>query len=146
MRRWVAHISALFVCLWMVPGCNNGDKLEPVSGSVLVDGKPASGALVMFLPDPPGDLKASTPTATCAADGTFQMFTSATGGVRAGHYVVTIVWPDPNFKITDAQRMMGARPADAPDLLAGRYATREKSTIKVEVKTGENKLSPFSIK
>ena len=133
--------------LFLVPamlsqGCGSGEKLSPVTGSVTVGTKPAAGAIVMFIPETP-DLKAQPSTATAKADGTFEMSTGVSGGVRPGKYIVTVVWPDPNVKITDAQRMMGATASDAPDLLKGRFATREKSTIKIEIKSGENKLEPI---
>lgn len=97
----------------------------------------------MFLPDATPDLKTTPATATAKEDGTFSMSTGTAGGVKPGKYVVTVKWPDPKVKITDAQKMMGATASDAPDLLKGRYDSREKSQIKVEIKSGENKLEPF---
>jgi len=127
-------------------GCGSDAGLHPVTGKVLVDGKPAVGALVMFIADAPADMTASPATATVAADGTFTMATGVAGGVKPGKYIATVVWPDPSVKITDAQRMMGASASDAPDLLKGRFATRELSKLKVEVKPGANALEPFLLK
>jgi len=107
-----------------IASCSSGETYYPVSGLVKVDGKPASGALLTFHPDPPGDPKTTFPaTAKAGTDGKFTLTTGANGGVKAGKYFVTIIWPDPNKKLTDAQRMMGAVPelqdeAAVPDVVA----------------------------
>ena len=127
-------------------GCGSDAALHPVTGTVMVDGKPAVGAQVMFLADGPTDMTATPATATVAADGSFTMATGVAGGVKPGRYAVTVVWPDPSMKLTDAQRMMGASPSDAPDVLKGRYAKRELSKLSAEIKTGNNALEPFHLK
>ena len=40
----------------------------------------------------------------------------------------------------------GANPNDAPDVLGGRYAKRDKSTLRAEVKSGATVLEPFDLK
>jgi hypothetical protein len=142
----IGILTVLIGGVFFLVGCDSSPRLEAVTGSVQVDGKSATGAIIMFLPETPGDMKITPATATTGADGTFKMSTGAAGGVKAGKYIVTVIWPDPKVKISDAQRMMGASASDAPDLLAGRYATREKTTIKVEIKPGDNKLDPFQLK
>jgi hypothetical protein len=138
---------AFALAVIQIASCSSGETFYPVSGLVKVDGKPASGALLTFHPDPPGDPKTTFPaTAKAGTDGKFTVATGANGGVKAGKYFVTIIWPDPNKKLTDAQRMMGASPDDAPDLLGGRYSTREKSQLQVEVKPGVKELPPFELK
>jgi hypothetical protein len=59
--------------------------------------------------------------------------------------VVTVVWPDPAKKPTQQQIMMGLAP-DAPDVLAGRFATKQVSPLRAEVKPGDNNLAPFDLK
>jgi hypothetical protein len=127
-------------------GCSSAERLVPVTGKVLVNGKPAVGALVMFHVDGTPDPRSTPATATAKEDGTFAVATGVAGGMKPGKYVVTVVWPDPTKKPTDAQRMMGYNPSDAPDLLAGRYATRDRSPLRAEVKSGENALEPFELK
>src|SRR5262245_12197198 len=100
------------VLLATVVGCAGGEKLVPVTG------KPAAGALVMFYVDGTPDPNSTPATATAKDDGSFTVSTGVAGGMRPGKYIVTVVWPDPNKKPTDAQRMMGYSPSDAPDLLA----------------------------
>jgi hypothetical protein len=127
-------------------GCGSGSGLQPLSGKVVVGDKPAVGAMIMFHLDGNGDMNAIPATAIAREDGTFTIATGTESGVKPGKYIATVVWPDPNVKLTDAQRMMGINPSDAPDLLKGRFATREKSTLKVEVRPGQDKLDPFDLK
>jgi hypothetical protein len=138
----VAARTAVVLGLLAAASCSSGSaELNSVTGKVLVNGQPAAGAFVMFIPEAGG----STPsTGIAGADGTFTLATGSGKGVPAGKYVVTVTVPDPKKKVSDAQKMMGMD--DAPDLLGGRYATREKSTLRAEVKPGENKLDPFDIK
>lgn len=122
--------------------CSSGG-LNPVTGKVLVNGQPAAGAQVTFFPEGDTSLKAVVASGTAADDGTFTLSTGTQTGAPAGKYVVAVVWLDPKVKVTEQQKMMGMTP-DAPDLLKGRYS-REKSTLRAEVKPGENKLDPFQI-
>ena len=140
----VAARTALALGLLAAASCSpESVPLHPVSGKVLVNGQPAAGAYVMFISEVPAGA-AQPSTGIAGADGTFTLATGERKGAPAGKYVVTVTVPDPKKKPTEAQKMMGMD--DAPDLLAGRFATREKSTLRAEVKPGENKLDPFDIK
>jgi len=141
MRR----LSLVTGILFSLAGCG-GSKLQPLSGQVLASGKPAVGAVVMFYPDGPADLNARPASGVCGPDGTFTLSTGLDGGLAPGKYLVTVVWPDPNVKLTDAQKMAGANPSDAPDVFKGRYAKRESSKLTAEVKTGAAQLEPFNLK
>jgi hypothetical protein len=123
--------------------CSSGS-LHPVRGKVVVGDKPAAGALVMFHPEG-GDLNDVPASGVAGEDGTFTLATGDKAGAHAGKYVVTIVWPDPAKKPTPQQVMMGLAP-DAPDVLAGRFATKQVSSLRAEVKPGENTLQPFDVK
>jgi hypothetical protein len=126
-------------------GCG-GESLTPVTGSVMVKGKPAVGASVMFFPEGSTDIKAIPGSGVVDENGAFSISSGTTPGLKPGKYIVTVVWPDPAKKPTDLQRMAGANPNDAPDVLGGRYATKEKSTLRAEVKSGATKLEPFDLK
>jgi len=139
------YAPAFVLCVALV-GCSSGDVLHPVTGKVTFKGQPCPGATVMFYPDGPPDLQAAPATAACGDDGSFTLFTGTKGGVKPGKYVVSVVWPDPAKKPTDLQRMGGANPNDAPDVFEGRYAKRDKTPLRAEVKSGENKLEPFDLK
>jgi|SRR5262245_8148934 len=137
-------VVPLFVALavW-VTSCSSGGSLYPVRGKVSVNGKAAAGANLIFHPEG-GDMKSVPATATAGPDGTFTLVTGDKHGARAGKYVVSVTWPDPAKKPTEAQAMMGMAP-DAPDLLKGRYSDPKQSKLRAEVKSGENDLEPFDL-
>jgi hypothetical protein len=122
--------------------CSSGPKLYPVTGKVMVKDQPAVGALVMFFPE--GSSGTNPSTGVCGDDGTFTLSTGTGVGAPAGKYVVTVTWPDPKVKYTEQQKMMGMT-GDAPDLLRGAYS-KEKSTLRAEVKAEPTTLEPFAIK
>ena len=131
----------LALCLIVVCGCSRGPRLVPVTGKVTVAGKPAEGAIVMFHPN---DATLPTGSATAAADGTISPFTNSEPGLMEGSYKVTIMYPDPSKKPTQAQIMMGT--ADVgPDLLKGKYASKGTTTLTAEVNASSNSLPPFEL-
>jgi hypothetical protein len=133
----------LVVAVLATTSCSS-DALHPVRGKVVVGDKPAAGAVIMFHPDG-GDVNSVPATAVAAADGSFTLATGDKPGARAGKYVVTVVWPDPGKKPTQQQIMMGLA-QDAPDVLGGRFATKEASRLRAEVVPGPNNLEPFDLK
>lgn len=131
---------SLLLCV-LACGCSRGPALVPVDGKVTVAGKPAEGAVVMFHPE---DSTQSTASGVAGADGTFKLVSSAEAGIPAGRYKVTVIWPDPSKKPTQAQIMMGT--ADAgPDLLKGKYAARDSTPLSVEVNGQTRTLPPFEL-
>ena len=136
--RIALGLSAALACC----SCSS-DGLNPVAGTVTVNGQPAVGATVMFFPEGAKGMNVVPSTGVVGADGTFTLSTGGKTGAPAGWYVVAVTWPDPKVKATETQKMMGMAP-DAPDVLKGRYAG-EKSPLKAEVKAGENKLDPFQL-
>lgn len=148
--RWLRPVKAvmLFVGLVSISACGGGGGLDlhPVSGSVTYDGKPAAGAQVTFMPEGQVDVNVISATGQTGEDGSFTLATSGQKGAPAGKYVVLITYPNPAKRPTAQQRMQGMNDSDAPDLLGGRYATREKSNLRAEIKPGDNKLEPFQVK
>ena len=138
-------ITLLLLVTPFLAGCG-GESFTPVTGKVMVNGKPAVGASVMFFPEGSTDIKAIPGSGVVDENGSFTMASGAVPGMKPGKYIVTVIWPDPAKKPTDAQRMAGANPNDAPDVLRGRYATKEKSTLRAEVKSGATQLEPFDLK
>ncbi len=136
----------VLVALLLTSCSGSNDSLSPVTGKVSVGGKPAVGAMLVFHSDGPPDAHATPATAKAGVDGTFTMNSGLKTGAKPGKYIVTVVWPDPAKKFTDMQIANGANPEDAPDLLGGRYATREKSTLRAEIKAGATALEPFDLK
>ncbi len=106
----------------------------PVRGKVLIDGRPAAGALVFFNPVEGGRPQAVKPHATTDAEGVFRLTTYHTGdGAEPGEYVVTLFWPDGNDP-------------DAPDRLKGRYANPKKSAWRATVAAGDNDIGTIEVK
>jgi hypothetical protein len=101
-------------------------KCYPVSGRVLVDGKPAVRAVVSFHPTAPQeDGKISVGQTMTDDDGKFRMTTFSAGdGAPKGDYIVTIV---ASWVVKEGHDV------PVPDLLKGEYATKEKSTLKATV-------------
>jgi hypothetical protein len=128
----------------LLTGCG-GESFTPVTGVVRVNGKPAVGASVMFFPEGSTDIKAIPGSGVVDENGGFTVATGSTRGLKPGKYIVTVIWPDPAKKPTELQRIAGANPNDAPDVLKGRYATKEKSTLRAEVKSAATVLEPFDL-
>jgi hypothetical protein len=124
--------------------CSSSDNLYPVRGKVLSGGQPAAGATLVFHREG-GTLKDMPPTATVEADGAFTVSTGGKSGAPAGKYAVTAVWPEAK-KLSQKEIMMGGNPNDGPDRLKGAYDSPQKSTIRVEVKAGDNALDTIDLK
>ena len=150
MRNLFCTSIMLMVLLPLVSGCGpDGPDMKPVYpvyGSVLVNDKPAEGAVVMFHPLPieSGRFEMIRSRGTVTADGTFQLTTYNTDdGAPEGDYAVTVYWPgdrggrpDPNDESSDLP----------PDRLGLRYADAATSNIKVHVAAPETRLDPFELR
>jgi hypothetical protein len=119
--------------------------LNPVRGTVLYDGRPAKGAVVVFHPKADDSLTARRPSGVVGDDGTFTLSTLTPGdGAAAGEYLVTIVWPE---EAAPARPALGTEPPPDPaDRLKGRYADRAGSGLSAVVRPGTNQVPPFEIK
>lgn len=120
-------------------GCGGGPELPicyPVSGRVLVNGKPVVRAMVSFhphVPQPNG--KTYGGSTFTDDDGAFRLTTFTAGdGVPAGEYVVTISakWESRN-----------GLDVGVPDLFGGKYSTPAKSPLKVTVVDKPVELEPY---
>src|SRR5688500_17124213 len=115
------RLCAVLLAALSLLGCADKYEFEPVfpvSGSLLVGGKPAAGAMVTFHPALESDNpRARRSIATVAADGAFAMTTYyPADGVPPGDYVVTLNWP--------SELPPGAHPTEVPpDRLRGRYSS-----------------------
>lgn len=128
---------ALLVCLC---GCGAEEEvrpdLYPVEGSLIINGKPAGGAMLVLHPanGKNFDERGSRPRATVNEDGTFHVTTYQNGdGAPVGDYRVALLWfddPDSN---------------NPWDKLGNQYANPEKTEIRVSVQEGENAWEPIQI-
>jgi hypothetical protein len=134
-------IMAVVGLALIVGGCGesyDGPAIQPVSGQVLVDGKPAAKALITFHALS-GSQSQVRPFAETDADGSFRPSTYLTGdGAPVGEYILTIVWPE--IAIDQGEEITGK------DRLGGRYGNPQTSNLKVSVKEGENALCPFELR
>jgi uncharacterized protein (TIGR03000 family) len=116
------------------PAAAGKPKLYPVHGRVVVDGKPAGGAVVALAPTDAA--MTDRPAAVTKEDGSFALATfKDNDGAPAGEYVVTVVWP------TKADG--AARPEDR---LKNRYGDATKSSLRATVKPQDNELPPLELK
>jgi hypothetical protein len=135
-------LAVLLLSLACLVGCGGGKgpTLYPVTGKVLVNGKPAHNATVVFHPTA-GGAEAVKPHATVGADGTFSLTSFATGdGAPAGEYRVTVEWwQSPVKKAGDP---------DAPPVnqLAAKYGKAESSGLVAQVQDGPTELKAFELK
>lgn len=143
MTGWRSVLVCAFglVVGLMSVGCGDGTnwpKRYPVSGKVLVDGKPAERAVVTFHPlAPHSDGKSYAPSTFTDDDGAFKLTTIDAGdGAPPGEYAVTIV---ANYV------SKGGQDVQVPDLLKGKYADPKSTPLKVTVKAESNALSPFDL-
>jgi hypothetical protein len=123
-------------------GAPAGPKVYPIVGKVLVDGRPAHHAQVVFhAVNPPAAPEGLTirPFAVVEADGSFRPSTFLTAdGAPSGDYKITITWPE--TRVEQGEEIAG------PDRLAGVYAHPANSNLSVTVQPGENNLPPFELK
>jgi hypothetical protein len=120
----------------------SGTSLYPVHGKLLHKGKPVGGATLVFHPKT-GDANAFPPTASTEDDGTFTVTTQTQQGAPAGEYVVTVTCME-EVKTKEKKFDMGAKP-EYVDRFKGAYAKAANSTIKVEIKKGQQELDPINL-
>ncbi len=139
----IAHTLALLsMCLTVVAGCGDGSSMVPATGKLMVDGKPAEGAVILFHPEPSGTGKIGA--APVKEDGSFAISTDGKLGIPPGSYKLSLSWPDPSVKPTERQKMMGDF-EPGPDLLKGKYVNKDKAKMQIEIKAGEKELAPIVI-
>jgi len=127
-------------CSWACFGCGSADERKPVfpvRGSVLVAGKPAVKALVVFHPLNDSGSKTLRPSGEVAADGTFSLSTYTTGdGAPSGQYAVTVLWLAGSSPI-------GGDAESGEDRLGNRYSDPKTTTLRARVDEGPTEIKPF---
>lgn len=133
------------VILLFSPGCNGGEpSLVKAKGKVLVDGTPASGAILLFHPE--SSSNGSVANAVADDKGAFSPITGSAEGIQEGEYRVTVVWPDPKLKSgTEGVKFGIAESKDPPDLLKGKYVARDKSKLSVVISRSKVELEPLEL-
>jgi hypothetical protein len=138
-------ILVLIATLGVASGCDKGGiDTYPVVGTVLIDSRPADGAMVVFVPTSTSEeAERKRPFGIANGEGRFSLTTLVEeDGAPAGEYKVLIQWPMPSKP--DDQRV-GRRGALGPDRLRGKYFNLEKSVLTATVKEESNELPPFEL-
>jgi hypothetical protein len=129
--------AAVALLLMTCTGCggSSGPPLYPAEGTLLVDAKPAAGAIVFLYAADAGQRKAARPHGTVGPDGTFRLSTFLPDdGVAAGTYRVAVFWTKPGEQGGD----------DGIDLLPMEYSNPDTSGIPpVVIQEGDNQLPPI---
>jgi len=124
---------ALLAFGWL-SGCgSSGDRLVPVSGRVLVDGKPAAGAAIVF--HPADAANGTHPVAQADANGDFRLTTIRSGdGAAPGAYRVTLTW------YVSPPRKKGLEGEESPvrNLIPDKYARSESTPISTTIHSDTN--------
>lgn len=138
---FIPTLAVITLCVPGISGCDSKPQLVAVKGSVRVDDKPASGALVLFFPSDPS---APISSASCNEAGEYTVTTDSQAGIKPGSYTVTVRWPDPAKQPTEAQKMTGNY-SDPPDLLKGKYINKTDSPLKAEVAQDTTEIAAFNL-
>lgn len=144
-NAYFAFMLSLFVVgLVTIVGCGDGKiRRYPVKGVVDVDGKPVSGALVIFCPiEGPPEFMKERPFGRTDAAGVYELRTFEPGdGAPAGDYRIMVRW------IGDGSIDRGNdRATTGGDRLHGRYSNPEQSGLTYTVTKGQNEVPPFELK
>lgn len=108
-----------------------------VDGTVVVAGRRAANAQVVFHPTAVDDTPRRYPVGVTGADGTFRLTTlTADDGAPAGEYVVTLLWLDESIPLDCCEGIDVTR----HDRLHGLYADAGKSTLRATVRPGRNEV------
>lgn len=128
------------VCLVCCVSCgSNQRKVYPVHGKVLVDGKPAEGAIVALYAQDTSEPLEVAPRGHVKADGSFAVSTfGKEDGAPAGEYKVTVLWLPPDAR----EQMMSGR---FPNKLPAAYGDPKTSGLSVQVKPARNEVPPFEL-
>lgn len=119
------------------PACSSSRKpVHPVRGQLLVDGRPAAQAQVLFHPATK-DPESLQPAGQTDDQGYFDLTTYAkSDGAPEGDYTVTVTW----FRI-----FRQGDEAVRHNVLPRRYAVPESSRLKVTVNKGKNELTALQL-
>ena len=152
LQRCKLRMRAVWVGVVLIAlsglGCSGGKPLFPVTAQVFIDGRPATGALVVLHPIDDTSPAAIRPSGYVDDGGNVKLTsfisrTRATGdGAPAGEYVVTIAW----FP-ADVKEYLSKNPNTAlPDKLKGRYSQPDKSTLRATVQPQPTTLPRIDLK
>jgi hypothetical protein len=135
--RRCALAGVLLVGALLTPSCADSRRqpVYPVRGKILYQGRPETGATVVFHPKNTSDPQAVCPLGKVGADGSFTLSTYAPGdGAPPGDYTVVVIWPPAG----------GGKKGG--DRLKGRYGNTRNSRLRARVAETDNALPPFELR
>ena len=141
-----SHGSSLMRVLLILPlalasvSCGKSDRkpVFPVSGQILMDGKPLAYAYVVFHPQGVTGADDVRPRAHADAKGSFRLSTYDTAdGAPVGEYRITVE------KYKPPKESDKGLPVN---LLPARYAKPDTSNLTARIQQGANELPPLQIK
>ena len=120
----------------------NRKTVIPVKGTVFVGGRPAAGAVVCFHPLADPGSRALRSNGRVGDDGAFSLTTYVMAdGAPEGEYVITVYWADPSKKPRNEDEESDL----PPDLLKGRFATRQVSVLRAKVGGKATEFAPVDL-
>jgi len=130
-----AAVACLGLALLSVTGCGKAEpvrvSVHPVKGQVILAGKPAAGAVVVFHPKAPGAFP--PPRAQADKDGNFLVTTFKTAdGAPLGEYVITVELRSLVEK--------GGEYIAGPNQVPAQYSEPRTSKLVASVVEGENQV------
>jgi hypothetical protein len=128
-------------------GCGCGSKqdshrpkVHPVSGKIVVVGRPAVGAQVILYEKDQTGKNANRPHGKVGTDGVFHLTTFTTNdGAPDGEYALTVTWPSPPVKGQGEDE-------EGPDHFAKRYADYRRPAAQVKITSETSELAPLELK
>ena len=139
---WSARAAVLAAMAVVAAGCGQDSPqlpTYPVTGSVLVGGRPADRADVVFRRVDAAEAGQPVSVGRTTSDGSFRLSTfAADDGAPAGKYAVTVVWP------VYEENALGEEVRGA-DRLKGRFGDARKPELHVDIEARDNRLPPFDL-
>ncbi len=133
-KSMIASLLSLSSLLTLC-GCSQSRELCDVQGQLLINGKPAQGAYLVFHPlgeQPPEDHPVEPTAVRTNSDGTYHWKFH-----RAGEYSVTLFWP--------LVSQTAEETIEGPDRFKGKFANENSPIASVTISTGENSLAPIEL-
>jgi len=142
-RTPIARFAIVAATTLFAAGCGDAGPervpVFPAEGTVIWNGQPVAGALVVLHPVGASDPKALPARAQTDKEGKFKMSTYDTGdGVPLGEYTATVEWR----KLIEQNGEFKA----GPNVLPPKYSKPETSDLKVRIAEGPNVIDPFTLK
>lgn len=123
----------MIIFSWLLIGCgkSSGPELVEVTGTVTLDGKPLSNAVIYFLPNLDKGTKGPTASAVLDAEGKYRLSSpGGKSGVIKGHHFVTLICQENGVREVEPNVFVRI---EGKCLLPARYSYEKTSKLVAEV-------------